>query len=119
MEKVDDHEESLSGEKRLQARCEAASESAKAEVSTHQNKEQQNKIRDRSNEQNDSVVFGPPTLEERIEAMKRKNKRLLNELQESKSKERIYKIGLERFSSSSEDIKCYTGFPDYPSLIEF
>ena len=50
--------------------------------------------------------------------MKRKNKRLLNELQESKSKERIYKIGLERFSSSSEDIKCYTGFPDYPSLIE-
>ena len=87
--KVDDHEESLSRAKRLQARCKAASESTKAEVSTHQNKEQQNKIRDRSNEQNDSLVFGPPTLEERIEAMKRKNERLLNELQESKNKERI------------------------------
>ena len=38
--KVDDHEESLSRAKRLQARCEAASESTKAEVSTQQNKEQ-------------------------------------------------------------------------------
>ena len=66
---------------------------------THQNKEQQNEIRDRSNEQNDSIVFGPPTLEERIEVMKRENERLLHELQESKSKERIYKCGLERFSS--------------------
>ena len=47
------------------------------------------------------------------------NERLLHELQESKSKERIYKFGLERFSSSSEDIKFYTGFPDYPTLIEF
>ena len=103
--KVDDHEESLSRAKRLQTRCEAASESAKAEASTHQNKEQQNEIRDRSNEQNDSVVFGPPTLEERIGAMKKENERLLHELQESKSKERIYKFGLERFSSSSEDIK--------------
>ena len=37
--KVDDHEESLNRAKRLQARCEAVSESAKAEVSTHQNKE--------------------------------------------------------------------------------
>ena len=36
----------------------------------------------------------------------------------SKSKERIYKFGLERFSSSSEDSKFYTGFPDYPNLIE-
>ena len=64
--KVDDHEESLSRAKRLQARCEAASESTKAEVSTQQNKEQQDEIRDRSNEQNDFVVSGPPTLEERI-----------------------------------------------------
>ena len=56
----------------MQVRCEAASESAKAEVSTHQNKEQQDEIRDRSTEQNDSVVFGPPTLEERIEAIWRK-----------------------------------------------
>ena len=55
--KVDDHEESLSRAERLQARCEAASESAKAEVSTHQNKEQQDEIRDRSKEQNDSVVL--------------------------------------------------------------
>ena len=117
--KVDDHEESLSRAKRLQARCEAASESAKAEVSAHQNKEQQDEIRDRSNEQKDSVVFGPPTLEEQIEAMRKENERLLHELQESKSKERIYKFGLERFSSSSEDIKFYTGFPDYPTLIEF
>ena len=105
--------------KRLQARCEAASESAKAEVSAHQNKEQQDEIRDRSNEQKDSVVFGPPTLEEQIEAMRKENERLLHELQESKSKEIIYKFGLERFSSSSEDIKFYTGFPDYPTLIEF
>ena len=97
----------------------AASESAKAEESTHQNKEQKDKIRDRSNEQNDSVVFGPPKLEERIEAIKKENGRLLHELQESKSKERSYKFGLERFSSSSKDIKLYSGFPDYPTLIEF
>ena len=51
--------------------------------------------------------------------MNKENERLLHELQESKSKERIYKFGLERFSSSSEDIKFYTGFPDYPTLIEF
>ena len=117
--KVDDHEESLSRAKRLHSRCEAASESAKAEVSTHQNKGQRGEIRDRSNEQNDSVVCGPPTLEKQIEAMKKENERLLHELQESESKERIYKFGLERFSSSSEDIKFYTGFPDYPTLIEF
>ena len=51
--------------------------------------------------------------------MKKENERLLHQLQESKSKERIYKFGLERFSSSSENIKFYTGFPDYPTLIEF
>ena len=113
--KVDDHEESLGRAKRLQARCEAASESAKAEVSAHQKKEQQDEISDRSNEQNDSVVYGPPTLEEWIEAMKKENERLHHELQESKSKERIYKFGLERFSNSSDDIKFYTGFPDYPT----
>ena len=117
--KVDDHKESFSRAKRLQARCEAASRSAKAEVSTHQNKEREDNIRDCSNEQNDSVVFDPPRLEEQIEAMKNENERLLHELQESKRKERIYKLGLERFSSSSKDIKFYTGFPDYPTLIEF
>ena len=63
------------------ARCETASEFAKAEVGTQQNKEQQDEIRDRSNEQNDSVVFDPPTLEEQIEAMKKENERLLHELQ--------------------------------------
>ena len=70
--KVDDHEESLSRAKRLQARCQAASESAKAQVSTHQNKEQQDEITDHSNAQNDSVVFGPPTLDERIGNEERK-----------------------------------------------
>ena len=55
-------------------------------MSTHQNKEQQDEIRDRSTEQNDSVVFGPPTLEERIEAMEKGNKSLLHELQESKAR---------------------------------
>ena len=39
--------------------------------------------------------------------MKKENERLLHEF---KSKERIYKFGLERFSSSSEDIKIYIGF---------
>ena len=62
-------------------------------MSTHQNKEQLDEIRDLLNEQNDSVGFGPPTLEERIEAMKKENERLLQELQESKSKERMYKFG--------------------------
>jgi len=99
--KVD--EESLCRAKRLQARCEA-SESAKSEVSTHQNKEQQDEIRDRSNEQNDSVVYGPPTLEEWIEAMKKENERL---------------VWSGKISGSSEVIKFYTGFPDYPTLIEF
>ena len=95
--KVGDHKESFSRTKRLQARCEAASESTKVEVSTHQNKEQEDEIRDRSYEQNDSVVFDPPTLEEQIEAIKNENERLLHELQESKSIEIIYKFGLERF----------------------
>ena len=116
--KANDQEESLSRAKRLQARCEA-SEFAKAEVSTRHNKEQQAEIRDRSNEENDTVVYGPPTLEEWIKVVKKENERLLHELQESKSKERIYKFCLERFSGSSEDIKFYTGFPDYPTLIEF
>ena len=101
----------------MQARCKAASESAKAEESTRQNKGPQDEIRDRSNEQNESVVFGPPTLEKRIEAMEEENESLLHELQESKSKERIYKFSLERFSRSSEDIKFYTGFSDYPTSV--
>ena len=101
----------------MQARCKAASESAKAKESTRQNKGPQDEIRDRSNEQNDSVVFGPPTLEERIEAMEKENESLLHELQESKSKERIYKFSLERFSRSSEDIKFYTGISVYPTSV--
>ena len=44
---------------------------------------------------------------------------LLQELQEFKAKHRISKFGLERFSSSNEDIKFYTGFPDYVTLSEF
>ena len=39
--------------------------------------------------------------------------------EEIKSKERIYKFGLERFSGCSEDIKWYTGFPDCAILLEF
>ena len=49
-----------------------------------------------------------------MKAMNKENERLLHSFQE-----RIYKFGLERFSSSSEDIKFYSGFPDYPTLIEF
>ena len=84
-------EESLCRAKRLKARCEA-SESAKAEVNTHRNKHHQEEIRDRMNEKNDFVVYGPPTLEEWIEGMKKENERLLHELQESKSKERRHQI---------------------------
>ena len=116
--KAYDQEECLSRAKRFQARCEA-SEFAKAEVSTRHNKEQQAENRDRSNKENYSVVYGSRTLAEWIEVVKKENERLLHELQESKSKERIYKFGLERFSGSSDDIKFYTGFPDYPTLIEF
>lgn len=47
-----------------------------------------------------------------------KNERLLHELQESKSKERIYKFGLEWFSGSSRHPNIF-GCLDYPSLIEF
>ena len=64
-------------------------------MNTHQNKGQLDEIRDLLNEQNGSIGFGPPTLEERIEAMKKENERLLRELQESKSKERICKFGLD------------------------
>ena len=71
-------------------------------MSTHQNKEQEDEIRDRSNEQNNSVVYGPPTLDELIEAMKKENERLLHDLKESKSKEKIYKFGLEIFSGTVE-----------------
>ena len=52
-----------------------------------------------------------------IQAMNKENESLLHELQESKSKERIYKFSLERFSRSSKDIKFYTGFPDYLTLV--
>ncbi len=65
------------------------------------------------------LFFGPPTLEEWMEEMKKENERLHHELQESKSREMIYKFAIERFSGSNEDIKFYTGFPDYPTLIEF
>ena len=111
--KVDD--ELLCRAKRLKTRCEA-SESAKVEVNNNHNKQHQE---DRMSERNDSAVYGPPTLQEWVEEIKKENERLLHELQESKTKERIYKFGLERFSGSSEDIKFYTGFPDYQTLIEF
>ena len=35
------------------------------------------------------------------------------------AKERISKFGLERFSSSNEDTKFYTGFADYVTVSEF
>ena len=40
-------------------------------------------------------------------------------LQELNAKESISKFGLERFSSSNEERKFYTGFPDYVTLSEF
>ncbi|KAJ7394877.1 hypothetical protein OS493_000712 [Desmophyllum pertusum] len=99
----------------LKAEVEKYISAMKTEVTIHQNEEQKGTL----DIPNDSVVFGPPTLEECIEEMKKENERLLHELQESKAKERIYKFGLERFSSSSEDINFYTGFPDYGTLLEF
>ena len=64
-------------------------------------------------------MFGPTTLDKWIEEIKMEHGRLLQGLQEFKAKERISKFGLERFSSSDEDIKFYTGFPDYVTLLEF
>ena len=110
-----DEKSALLRAERLKSRWKVT-EVAKAEVNTHQNKQQEIEIMD---ETNNSVVLGPPTLDEWIEEMKRKNGRLLHELQESKRKERIYKFGLERFSGCSQDIKFYTGFPDYATLLEF
>ena len=54
-------------------------------------------------ERNDSAVYGPPTLQEWIDEIKKENERLLHELQESKTKERIYKFGLERFSAKTSN----------------
>ena len=107
-------EESHLRAKRLKLRRETSEVTIKAEVNTQQETQQEQM-------QNDSrsVVFRPPTLEEWMEEMKKENERLHHELQESKSRERIYKFGIERFSGSNEDIKFYTGFPDYPTLIEF
>ena len=44
---------------------------------------------------------------------------LKEELSKAKEKEYIFKFGLERFSSSPEDINFYTGFPDYKTLVAF
>ena len=62
-----------------------------------------------ANFQNDSVVVSPPTLEKWVEETKMENERLLHaELQELKNVKlqcsRKCLFGLEKFSSSNEDI---------------
>ena len=59
------------------------------------------------------------TEEIKMEEIVMENGRLFQELQELNAKERISKFGLERFSSSNEERKFYTGFPDYVTLSEF
>ena len=63
--------------------------------------------------------FGPPTLDEFVKNLKTEIKNLKEELSKAKEKEYVFKFGLERFASSSEDINFYTGFPDYDTLIVF
>ena len=111
--KVD--EGSLCRAKRSKLRCEKSEGITRAE-SAHENKEQKG-IAEAF--RNDYVVFGPTTLDKWIDEIKMEHGRLLQELQEFKAKERISKFGLERFSGSDEDIKFYTGFPDYVTLLEF
>ena len=41
------------------------------------------------------------------------------ELSKAKEKEHIFRLRLERFSSSPEDKNFYTGFPDYKTLVAF
>ncbi|XP_068723262.1 uncharacterized protein [Montipora capricornis] len=111
--KVD--EGSLCRAKRLKLRCEKSDGITRAE-SAHENIEQKG-IAEAF--RNDFVVFGPTTLNKWIDEIKMEHGRLLQELQEFKAKERISKFGLERFSSSDEDINFFTGFPDYVTLLEF
>ena len=54
------------------------------------------------NFQNDSVVVSLPTLGKWVEEIKVENERLLHD--ECKATEKISMFGLERFSSSNEDI---------------
>lgn len=95
-------EKSLLKAERLKSRWKAT-EVTRAEANTHHNKQQEIEIMD---ETNDSVVFGPPMLDEWLEEMKKENERLLHELQESKSKDRIYKFySYVRDNSNSTSLK--------------
>ena len=62
---------------------------------------------------------GPPTLEEFLENLKTEVEQLKEELCKAKEKEYLFKFGLERSSSSPEDINFYTGFPEYKTLVAF
>ena len=53
--------------------------------------------------------FGPPTPGEFVEVLKTEVEHLKEELSKAKEKEYIFKFGLDRFSSSPEDINFYTG----------
>ena len=48
--------------------------------------------------------FGPPTLGESVENLKTEVEHLKEKLSKAKEKEHIFRFGLERFSSSPEDI---------------
>lgn len=61
----------------------------------------------------------PPTLGEFVENLKTEVEHLKEELSKAKEKEYIFRFGLERFRSSPEDINCYTGLPDYKTLVAF
>ena len=63
--------------------------------------------------------FGPPTPGEFVEDLKTEVEHLQEELSKAKEKEYIFKFGLERFSSSPEDINFYNGFPDYNTIVAF
>lgn len=63
--------------------------------------------------------FGPPTLGEFVEDLKTEVEHLKEKLSKAKEKEYLFRFGLERFSSSPEDINFYTGFPDYKTLVAF
>ena len=54
-----------------------------------------------------------------MENLKTEVEHLKEELCKAKEKEYIFSFGLERFSSSPEDINFYTGFPNYKTLVAF
>ena len=62
---------------------------------------------------------GPPTLGQFVGNLKAEVEHLKGELFKAKEKEHLFRFGLERFSSSPEDINFYTGFPDYKTLVAF